>query len=295
VKTIKKKSLAIFVLPIILTLASMPVAHAEDSALTYRVTYKANASGSFLAQCWSAVGEGIYYAELGSGYITMVGEALAKGPIPYHIPLTDPSSYPTDPKTGTPMYPLGYMSDARELNEFSGIGSIFANWTVNGGKTHKWILYLRPEPESQMLQPFTGVFYPESDSCWIPIHYQGFNESYQEISGEGVFAPVGTGLGHPSMPEDLYGSSIGVGLFIDEKVLSLIWCNKRMNLQSLNPEYPDKELPAAVAFDCRVELETSQFSSSIYAGVVGIGVATMAVIGVALKKWREVNLDHSPA
>lgn len=265
----------------------MPLALAEDSALTYRVTYKAEASGSFLAQYWSPE-EGLYYTEVGSGYITMVGEALAKGPIPYHIPLTNPfSAYPTDPKTGTPTYPLGYMSDTRELSEFSGIGSIFANWTVNGCETHTWILYLRPEPESEMLRPFTGVFYPESDSLWIPIHYEGFSGNYEQISGEGVFAPMGARIDHPLMPEGLYGSSIGAALFIDDKILNLIWCNKRY----YNPDYPDIELPAAVVFNCKVELEGTQFSPSIYAGIVG--VAMMAVIGVVVIKRRRVNPDQS--
>lgn len=278
---------------VVLTIASMPVALAQDSAVTYRVTYKADASGSclVLSGALDPLEPSVDYAVNGLGYITMVGEALAKGPIPSAIPGSDPFSYPTDPKTGTPIFPLAYVSDARELSEVSGIGSIFLNWTVNVTETHKLLLYLRPEPEPEMGAPlpFAGVFYPESDGLWIPIHYEGFDfETPTIISGEGVLISMGK-IDHPDFPKGL--SMIGVYLFIDGTTLMLTWFNQPTNLKVLNPSFPDKEIPAAVVFETKVELLKTEFSPNLYTVVVG--VAMMAVIGVVVIKRRRANLHQS--
>lgn len=273
----------------ILILASTPIALA--ATLNHKVTYEANASGPCFVMHYKADEYGqieeLYYANVSSGYITTVGEALAKGPIPYAIPGSDPFSYPIDPKTKTPIYPSAYPYDPGNV---SGIGSTFANWTVNVDEKHKSILYLRPEtkPLIGAPLPFAGVFYPEADSLWIPIHYEGFWEEYTQISGGGVFISLSAELGQPGMPEGL--SMMGVSIFIDNKTFWLLWINQPMKLDLLNPMFPEEELPAAVVYKIRVELEKTQSSTYVYAGFVGfVGVAVMAVIGLAVTKRRKVN------
>jgi len=295
-KKIRRKSLAILLVPVILTLASMPVALAIT--LNHGVTFEVHASGPCLAMSYrmNATGgiEELHYAEVGVGDITMIGEALAKGPIPYALPGSNVFDYPTDPKTGTPMYPLAYGYDPGNV---SGIGSVFANWTVDAAETHMRLLHFRtvPKPEFGVPEPFAGVIYPESDSLWVPIHYEGINKSYQQISGDTIFISMTSELG-PFVPEGL--SMIMFGMYMDGgdgemTVLALIWVNKPTKVNILNPEFPDKEAPAAVIFNIQVELEKTQFSPYVYANVVG-GVAMMAVIGAVVAKRRRTKSAQGP-
>lgn len=260
------------------------------TTLYYKVTFEANASGPCFAMSYTMNETGgiedLYFAEVGVGYITTVGEALAKGPIPYPFPGSNVFEYPTDPKTGTPIYPLAYGYDPGNV---SGIGSTFANWTVSVNEKHKSLLYLRPEPKPVMgvPSPFAGVFYPEADSLWIPIHYEGFNETYQQISGEGLFISIGAGLFHPDIDIPKGLSWMGVMIFIDGKILGWGWSNQPWNIQVLNPAFPDLEVPAAVAYNINVELAKTQSSTYVYAGIAW--VAMIAVIGLLVIKRKKLN------
>lgn len=280
---------------IVLTLASTPIALA--STLNYEVTFEVNASGpcfaaSYLMNKTGGIEE-VYYAEVGAGYVTMIGEALAKGPIPYAFPGSNPFEYPTDPKTGTPIHPLAYGYDAGNVD---GIGSIFGHWTVNSVEEHKLLLTLQtiPEPEFGVPVPFAGVVYPEGDGLWVPTRYEGRDQSYQSLSGDTVFVCLTSGLS-PYIPEGLSG--IMFGMYVDAgenrtTVSGLTWVKRPTNTNVINPSLPpDKEIPAATVFDIKVELQQAQSFTFSYTSLVGVvGVAMIAVIGVVAIKRRRVNL-----